>query len=205
MEIFFLTVLLFSHFSRGPGLWQHKLLLHPSSCRHTLTLPAHQLTPAIYWWTVLDGKGLGGCVASPRHFCAWGEKRRQEGGTGEKAEVQEHSAAQWTGPGQHRVRHNLIQDCQCLIILVGLTSFLRNIIVVLLCWSIIQQLYQEHHSDEGWRDGSFVLAAEPLLKYSWPVVYLRHPSSSSKMLSSLSRMSEGYPSLPKKAQPEIKM
>lgn len=138
-------------------------------------------------------------------LCLRREERRQEGWKEEKAEVQEHSAAQWTGPGQHRLRHNLIQDCQCLIILVGLTSFLYNIIVVLLYWSSIQQLYQKHNGNQKWIDGSFVLAAEPLLKYSWPVVYLRHCSSSSEMLSSLSRMSGGYLSLPKQAQSEINM
>lgn len=138
---------------QGPELWQHKLLLHPSSSRdlHThwpsLHTSSHQQFTGEQCWM----KGL-------RWVRGW-HTVHVEGWKEEKAEVQEHcSTTDWARAAQSET---LIEGCQCSIILVGLASCCHNIIVVLLYWSTIQQFYHEHNGNENWRDGSFVLAAEP--------------------------------------------
>lgn len=146
---------------QGPRTVTTQTASSPSSSRDLQTHTDPPCTPpAIYWWTLLDGKGLAPAISQ------LGE-RRGDRRDDKKKKQRFRNTLQHNGLSQGSTeKDNLIQDCHCLIILVELTSFLHNIIVALLYWSIIQQLYQEHNDNEKWRDGSFVLAAETLLKYS---------------------------------------
>lgn len=75
----------------------------PETHRRTLHTSSHQQFAGEHGWMEKSWRGVW-----PAPAISLLGKRRQEGGKGEKTEVQENSAAQRrTGPGQYRVRHNL--------------------------------------------------------------------------------------------------
>lgn len=89
---FFFTTLLLSYFSKGPGLWQHKLLLHPSSSRDLQTHTDPPCTPAHTSNLLVDSagwKGLKWVCGQPQAYLSLGRgeetggmKRRKSRGSG---------------------------------------------------------------------------------------------------------------------------
>lgn len=107
---FFFLPYLFSPISLGPRTLQKRtapspiILQRPTDVQWpSLHTSSHQQFAGEHGWMEKSWRGV-----RPTPAISLLGERRQEGGKGEKTEVQENSAAQRrTGPGQYRVRHNL--------------------------------------------------------------------------------------------------